>query len=146
MMSTTELKRIFVQNPKILLGRKSIRAVLCDVFKNDMAKVNLMLFAYDEGIVDSLRSCSPLTAVEKSRYTKILIQNYAMVDDRAKWAVDTWNSSFDPAIASELDAIEAEIQEETASSELEVSTGNRADQEISSGIRGGREPGTINSD
>lgn len=118
-MSTTELKRIFSQKPKILLGRKSTRAILCDVFNNDMAKVNLMLTAYDEGIVDSLRTFSPLTAVEKSRYTKILVKNYAMVDDRVKWAIDTWDSSFDSTIASALDAIEA-AQEETASSELEI--------------------------
>lgn len=119
-MSTRELKRIFMQNPKILLDRKGIRAILCDIFNNDMAKVNLMLTAYDEGIVDSLRSCSPLTLIEKFKYTKILIQNHAIVDVRAKWAVDTWNSSFNRAIAFALDEIEVEIQEEIVSSEPKV--------------------------
>lgn len=118
-MGTMELKRIFMQNPRILLGRKGIRAILCDVFNNDMAKVNLMLAAYDEGIVDSLRACSPLTSDKKTQYTKILFQNYAMLDDRAKWVVDTWNSSFDHAIASALNEME-KTQEETISSELEV--------------------------
>lgn len=119
-MKSKELRKVLLQNPQVLLSRKSTRAILCDVFTNDMAIVNAMLFAFDSHIIDSLRSHAPLTPADRARYTKILTQDYAIVDVRAKEAIDNWNDAYDPSISKLLDSIEASLQAKEAEKQNEI--------------------------
>ena len=107
-----ELKSILTQNAHVLLERKTTRAILCDVFNNDMIKVNTMLTAYDEGIVDSMRSQWPMSAPDKNRFVKVLVQHHAMQDEKALWAVETWSRAFCHEIEISLEKVEIEISNE----------------------------------
>ena len=63
-----DLQKLIAQHPNILLERKSARAIFCDVFQGDIAKVNLLLTAFDEDIVSSLRQSYPWSVAEKNKY------------------------------------------------------------------------------
>ena len=116
-----ELRSIFLQNAHVLLDRKTTRAILCDYFNNDMIKVNTMLTAYDEGIVDSLRSKLPMSAPDKTRFVKVLVQHHAMVDEKAVWAVDTWNRAISQDVVIQLDRIETEeVVEDEIDEEIDL--------------------------
>lgn len=107
-MNSPSLKKIISQNPAVLLERKKVRALLCDFFNNNMARVNLLLFAFDEKIVESLRQSCPLSPADRARYAKKLCANYAVTAENAKWSVDTWNDSIDTTIIAALEKLEAE--------------------------------------
>ena len=97
-----DLKQVFTNNPKTLLNRRKTRSILCDVFNNDMVKVNTMLSAYDEGIVDQMINQWPLEPTTQARFVKVLTQQYAIVDTYAKEAIKTWNGSFSTEIANAI--------------------------------------------
>ena len=110
-MNTKDLRKLILQNPHVLLSRKSIKALLCDAFKSDMSIVNPLLFAFDEHIIDALRINAPLSPTDRARFTKILVQNYSTVNQRAKDAVDMWSDAFDPTLSATLTRIEKEQKE-----------------------------------
>ena len=103
-----DLQKWIMQHPDVLLEEKRIRAIFCDAFQNDMAKVNLLLTAYREDIVASMRQSYPWTPTERTRYIKVLEQNYSVVSDRAVWAVDTWSSLFSQKVIDSLVRLENE--------------------------------------
>lgn len=103
-----DLKKLIAKNPGIVLSKPRIKALFNDAYHNDLAKVNVLMTAYEIGIVDKLREAYPLDAFEKVRFAKILVQQYSIVENRANWAIDTWVSCFSADIAKALLKIEAE--------------------------------------
>lgn len=101
-----DLQKLIAQHPNILLERKSARAIFCDVFQGDIAKVNLLLTAFDEDIVSSLRQSYPWSVAEKNKYIKILQKQHSIVDDKAVWTVETWESMFSQKVIQALDQLE----------------------------------------
>ncbi len=95
---TAELKKILHNNTVLLLERKHTRAILCDVYKNEMSKVNTLMAAYDEGIIDSLRESTSMDNKEKTRFIKILTNQHAMQENIAKSAVETWCNIIDASV------------------------------------------------
>ena len=55
-----DLKKIIMANPASVLHKSRIRGLFNDVFQNDIARVNLLMMAYDIGIVDEFRKCYPV--------------------------------------------------------------------------------------
>lgn len=107
-VSKLDLQKWIMQHPDVLLEEKRIRAIFCDAFQNDIAKVNLLLTAFDENIVSSMRQSFPWSATERSRYIKILEQGHSIVSDKAVWAVDTWASLFSQSLIESLSRLEME--------------------------------------
>ena len=108
-----ELRILFERNPGLLLKQERVRSLLNDVFQNDMGKVNVMMSAYGTGIVEAIRKGYPVAGLEQARLTRVLVQQYAVVQDRAEWAVETWISAVSPAVIRGILAAEkAEAEEE----------------------------------
>lgn len=115
-MNIPSIKSIFENNPELLLERKRIRAIFCDVFSNNMAKVNLLLAAFDEGIVGVLRDETHLSDLQKGQFTKLIENNHSVSNNDAKWAVNTWDKAFSSIVvgrlAMELEKVAQEVQPE----------------------------------
>lgn len=105
-----DLKKIIMANPASVLHKSRIRGLFNDVFQNDIARVNLLMMAYDIGIVDEFRKCYPVDPMSKGRLKKVLVQQYSIVDDKAAWTIDTWANCFNADIIQKIaDAEEAEL-------------------------------------
>lgn len=104
-----DLKKIIIANPASVLHKSRIRGLFNDVFQNDIARVNLLMMAYDIGIVDEFRKSCPLDAITKGRLKKVLIQQYSIVEDKATWTIDTWSSCFTVDIIQKI--ADAELAE-----------------------------------
>ena len=50
-----EWKDFIERNPAILLSDKKVRALLGDVYMNDQLSINLMMNAFNIGIVDEMK-------------------------------------------------------------------------------------------
>ena len=110
-----DLKTIIIKNPASVLHRARIRGLFNDVFQNDIARVNLLMMAYDIGIVDEVRKAFPVGSLAKGRLKKILVQQYSIVDEKAAWAIDTWLNCFSTDIIHKItEAEEAGLRESTA--------------------------------
>ena len=109
-----ELKKLLARNPGLVLTRSRTKGLFNDIFQNDAAKVNVLMTAYDIGIVTEIRKSFPMDTLAKSRLVKILVQQHSIVDDRAVWAIDTWASCFTGDILAELARVEKARLEEAA--------------------------------
>lgn len=110
------LQSIIESNPEVLLRNKLLRGLLNDAYQNDLAKVNLLMTAYEAGVFDSMRKTYPLEPLEKARLTKKLVQQYSIDDSKAVWAIDTWASSVSKTALDRLIQVEREkeIAQKTA--------------------------------
>lgn len=59
------LQKWMAGHPMMLLERKSAKAIFCDAFQGNMAQVNLLLTAFDEDIVSSLKQVYPWSMAER---------------------------------------------------------------------------------
>ena len=108
-----DLLKLIERNPGILLNKSKTRALLNDIFQNDVAKVNVMMSAFDIGIINEIRNAFPFPDMEKVRLVKVLVQQHSIVDDKASWAIDTWVSCVNKKVIDALVAIEqAEAEQE----------------------------------
>ncbi|MDD4492964.1 MAG: helicase-related protein [Eubacteriales bacterium] len=107
------LLKTIENNPGIVLSKTRLKGLFNDIFQNDISKVNLLMSAYEIGIVSDMRKSFPIDSFERNRLIKLLVQQYSIVDEKAKWAVDTWISLVNHRILSELDKIEKAEKEAT---------------------------------
>lgn len=106
-----DLVTIVKRNPGILISKSHTRGLLNDIFMNDASKVNVLMTAYDIGIVSEVRKSYPLDALAKGRLVKILNQLHSIDHDRAVWAIDTWLACFSSDVLAEIERIDAAQQE-----------------------------------
>lgn len=118
-----EWKECIEQNPAILLSEKKVRALLGDVFMNDQLRINLMMNAFSIGIVSEMRNDFPVDAFTMIRWSKKLVADFGVAEDKARWAVDTWANAINPKVLSAL----AEA-EKHAAVEKEEEQRNRDDE------------------
>lgn len=129
-----DLVTIIKRNPGILLSKSHTRGLLNDIFQNDAAKVNVLLTAYDIGIVSEMRKSFPMDALAKGRFVKILVQQHSIIDDRAIWAVDTWVSCFSSDILAELARVEQERQDEVEKTVVPTEAPKKKEKAVSQGV------------
>ncbi len=101
-------------NPAILLSAKKVRALLSDVYMNNQLSVNLMMNAYNIGIIDEMRKSFPVNSFTITRWTKKMVADFGVSDEKARLAIDTWTSAITSKVLQELDVAEklAMIDEE----------------------------------
>ena len=108
------LRQLLEQTPQMLRTKERTHALLCDVYRGDMGKVNLMMTAHSLDIIGLIRSGKPIDQFEKARLTKVLVQQHAIAEDKASWAVEEWLDCLSPYIVQKLDAL---VQEEANAEE-----------------------------
>lgn len=106
-MGKMEIKSVFQQQPSILMSRVKLKGFYSDVYTNDFKKVNLLMMAFDSGILDKLKSSSPINEFDRNTLITKLIKQYSVVEDAAIWAIDTWLSAVDAQVLRELAEAEA---------------------------------------
>ena len=111
-----EIKSMLKLNPGILLSKRKTRGFISDVFKGNLTKINLMMFAYEIGVITSLRASCPMTEFEKSRLSRALVQQYSIVEEKALWAVDTWEANVTKEIITAIN--KAELEEKKKKKEM----------------------------
>lgn len=89
---------VFKQYPDCLSTRTKLRGILADFFPTEKVKINLILNAYDEGIVDGIKKANDLNDVVFNRWKKIVIDNYGISEENADWVIDYWFSEYGVAV------------------------------------------------
>ena len=106
------LKQILRSHAVTLLERKSTKAILSDVFNNDMPKINALMSAYDIGIVAIIQDHFPLGNLERSNAINKLIKQHSMLENRATWAVDQWIDAVDSTVIREMKDAQEQLEKE----------------------------------
>lgn len=86
------------QGPDILLDRWRLRGLLNDASRNNHPKVNVLLAAYDIGILDDFKNNYPPDKRSKARMADKVSSYYSVVVSMAEWAVSTWCELIDENI------------------------------------------------
>ncbi|MCA1318379.1 DEAD/DEAH box helicase [Bacillus tianshenii] len=106
-MGKMEIKSVFQQKPNILMSRVRLKGFYSDFYTNDFKKVNLLMLAYDSGVLETLKSSFPINEFDRNTLITKLIKQYSVVEDAAIWAIDTWVSAVDDQVLRELAEVEA---------------------------------------
>ena len=77
------LKEYFENHAEILLSDKSVRSLLSDIYTNDQLRINLMMAAYNSGIVTDMRRIFPVDQFTVTRWAKKLVMDFGISDHKA---------------------------------------------------------------
>lgn len=91
---------VFKQFPDCITTRVKLRGILADCFPTEKVKINLILNAYDEGIVDDIKRARELNSIMFGRWKKIVIDNYGISEENATWVIDYWFSEYGAAVCN----------------------------------------------
>ena len=100
------LKEFINKNPAVLLSEKKVRALLSDAFFSDQLKINLMMNAFNIGIIAEMRKTFPVDQFTVTRLSKKIVTDFGVSDDNARWAIDNWIAVVNPDILCKLEAVE----------------------------------------
>ena len=75
--------------PGCIDSRQKLRSVLADYIPAEKLRINLILNAYDEEIVDKLKTSTDRTLTALN-IVKQLTDNYGITNDAAIWSVASW--------------------------------------------------------
>lgn len=92
-----DIKKILIDRPEILADKIKIRSLLGDSVEGDSAIVNRLMKVYEIGILDAFLEGKTDT-LQKSNMVNKLIHQQDMIEERARWAVDTWFSILSPHV------------------------------------------------
>lgn len=106
--------RALFANDDLLRSPERVRGILGDFYLGDKAKVNVMMAAYQAGIVTFIRSHPRFDQLAKGSFVNQLVDKYALIEERAIWAVDEWAFALLPE----------EILEEYTSKEKKIENKN----------------------
>lgn len=76
--------------PGALSDRRRLQALLLDLFPQDRRKRNLLLIAFDDGIVDEMRELAQIDKMTLHRFIKSIEQGYDIRTKSAEAAVTAW--------------------------------------------------------
>lgn len=92
-MNTTDFGQLIKAHPEILDSPKTFAAFLRDIYPTEKGNVNLMITTYNAGVVSMLRS-SALDSLLTSRIMTLLMDDYSISKERARWAAELWISAY----------------------------------------------------
>lgn len=73
--------------------RSKLKAILADYLTDDKVHLNILLNAFDEGIVEKIKNSQDITLVAL-QYVKKLIKDYGLTEEKAKWSIIVWCEVF----------------------------------------------------
>lgn len=92
-MNAADFGQLIKDHPEILNDSKKFVAFLRDVFPTEKGNVNQMLIAYNAGVVSMLRK-SNLDSLLTTRIMSLLMDDYGIAEERAKWAAELWINAY----------------------------------------------------
>ena len=95
-------KNFIERDPAILLSEKRVRALLSDVYNNDQLSINLLMNAFHIGIISEMRESYPVDQFTFTRWSKKLVTDFGVSDEKAHWAISTWIDSISAKILHDL--------------------------------------------
>ncbi len=95
-------KDFIERDPAILLSEKRVRALLSDIYKNDQLSINLLMNAFRIGIISEMRESYPVDHFTVARWSKKLVTDFGVSDEKAHWAISTWTESISAKILRDL--------------------------------------------
>jgi len=84
----------FIVCPDCIRNRAKLKGILCDYFPDERLKVNVVLAAFDEGIVDAIEETERLDNMLAVRFIKTLISDYGITEENARFATEYWFAKF----------------------------------------------------
>ena len=93
-MFENDFINMLIQYPQALSERTVFVGLIHDLFPTEEMKTNLMISAYDLGIVSEIEKTSVLDRVFARRFTHRLQNEYGISKENAEWAVSTWCVSY----------------------------------------------------
>lgn len=108
----------------VLDDKKRFAALVKDLFPEQVKNVNLLLMAYDMGIVRDIQNTSRISSVFAFRYVKQLMNEFGMSRANADWIVSVWCSCYGGKVLGK--ACEISVQQQAsgpAIREEQVSSG-----------------------
>lgn len=90
-MDSTQEKLVAMQTrfPDCTANRDKLRSLMSDYIPSERLRINVILNAYDEGIVAKLSESNDVT-LSALWMINTLKDNYGITDENAFWAVETW--------------------------------------------------------
>jgi len=85
----TKLIQMMQDAPGCIDSRQKLRSVLADYIPTEKLRINLILNAYDEEIVDKLKLSTDRTLIALN-IAKQLTENYGITNEAAIWSVSSW--------------------------------------------------------
>ena len=89
-----EKSNVFKTYPNCASSRLNLQNALETAFPSNKKKVNLVLNAYDEGIMDEIGKAIVLDSSVFEYWEKNLIDSYGISKENAEWTVDYWFSQY----------------------------------------------------
>lgn len=93
------------KRPEALMNRRQIYSVLCDLAGGGGAEVNLMMNAFDTGIVGSIYEHFPLEGFDRTAAVSKITLNYVIPEPAASNAVSAWQLLLTPSVLNSLDKL-----------------------------------------
>lgn len=87
--------------PDALSDRRRLQALLLDLFPQDKRKRNLLLIAFDDGIVDEMRGLAQLDKMMLHRFVRSIELGYDIRTKSAEAAVKAWAKAMDLSMDGE---------------------------------------------
>ena len=122
-----DIKKTVKRNPELLSTRTRAKAFFADVYYDDKPKINVLMNAYDIGIIDALADSSTFS---KSRVISNIVSKYAVREDMAKKAVEIWESILSPDVITAIKNIEHKEQEAADARLREYLSANDTENEL----------------
>jgi len=85
---------IFKHYPDCITDRHNLRGVLLDFFPGENLKVNLVLAAFDAGIIRVIEQAAKLDEQTQLGIWKTLVDEFGYKEEHAAWAVSYWMSNY----------------------------------------------------
>lgn len=93
-----DIKSKLTEDITILNSSQRIRNLLLDSFSNNYKKVNVLMSAYNAGIIKIILGRDELSNLMCQSLEKHIIQQYSLSKDSAKWCLEKWIYIINPDI------------------------------------------------
>ena len=100
------LKEIITKYPNALEDDKKLKAFLKDYIPENKLMQNMLMMAYDSGIVSDIRHRNELDKFQMYGYIKCLVNEYGITEKAANTTIEQW------ATALDIEFEEVTVQEE----------------------------------
>ncbi len=81
------------EHPEAISNRQALKAMLSDYFPQNKLTVNMLMMAYDEGLVTEIIESTDIDILTESRMQRVLINNYGITEDLSESIITIWKKS-----------------------------------------------------
>lgn len=92
-MDAKDFGQLLKDHPEMLDDSKKLAAILRDIYPSEKGNVNLIITACNAGVVSMLRK-SELDSLLDSRIINLLMDDYAIAEEKARWAAELWTDAY----------------------------------------------------